>query len=283
MLGTVDKAARVLGLFTPACPDWGVTETAQALGVPRSSAHDLLSSLADTGLLQRADGGRYRLGWKLLELGQTVLAGAPIRAHARPVLRTLSLRLQATVHLAVLDDDQVVYVDKVTSPRAPVPVSAIGLRLAPHCSAVGKILLAHQSRSVALRALERCGMAPLTERTPASIDALHAEFATVRQAGGAHDREGAVAGICCHAGPVFEHGRVVAAISVSVPAASDAQAADRYAQPPSAPPAARVTRASCRRPLPPMNMPLPADGLAGRRALVTAGTRGTRPGRRTPS
>jgi IclR family KDG regulon transcriptional repressor len=229
VLGTVDKAARVLGLFTPSTPEWGVTETAQALGVPRSSAHDLLSSLADTGLLQRAEAGRYRLGWKLLELGQTALTGAPLRTHARSVMRALGERLQATVHLAVLDDDEVVYLDKITSARVPVPVSAIGMRLAPHCSAVGKVLLAHQSRSVASRALERCGMAPLTERTSHSIDHLRTELEAIKTAGAAHDREGAVAGICCHAGPVFEHGRVVAAISVSVPATSDALAAEGYA------------------------------------------------------
>lgn len=230
MLGTVDKAARVLDLFTPACPEWGVSETAKALGAPRSSAHDLLSTLAGTGLLRRAQPGRYRLGWKLLGLGETVLESSAVRAEARPVMHALSARLQATVHLAILDGDEVVYVDKLTSPHAPVPVSAIGMRLAPHCSAVGKVLLAHQPRAAALRALERCGMAPLTERTPGSIDALAAELAGIRRAGAAHDREGAVAGICCHAGLIFERGRPVAAISVSVTAAADARAARRYAE-----------------------------------------------------
>jgi IclR family KDG regulon transcriptional repressor len=242
VLGTVDKAAKVLGLFTPASPEWGVTETAQALEVPRSSAHDLLSSLADTGLLQRAEAGRYRLGWKLLELGQTALGSAPLRAQARPVMRALSRHLDATVHLAVLDDGEVVYVDKITAAGVPVPVSAIGVRLAPHCSAVGRVLLADEPRAIAGRALERCGMVPLTERTLVSIDALHGELDAVRRAGVAHDVQGAVAGICCHAGPVQLRGRTVAAISVSVPAARDALAADRYTAAVRAA-AARITRA----------------------------------------
>src|ERR1700685_4045418 len=104
MLGTVGKASRVLDLFTTERPEWGVTETADALGIPRSSAHDLLATLADTGLLRPAECNRYRLGWKLLTLSSTMLDTSDVRTHARPVMRQLVKKLGATTHLAILDE-----------------------------------------------------------------------------------------------------------------------------------------------------------------------------------
>jgi IclR family transcriptional regulator, KDG regulon repressor len=229
MLGTVGKASRVLDLFTNERPEWGVTETAAALEIPRSSAHDLLATLADTGLLRHVEGSRYRLGWKLLTLSSTVLDTSDVRTHARPVMRHLVTKLGATAHLAILDDSEVVYLDKLVPPDGlPVSISAIGRRLPPHCSAVGKILLAHQSRHAVASALERCGMRQYTERTVCSADRLAGELDRVRTAGTARDREGAVAGVCCHAAPISDAGRVVAAISISVTNSAEDRLADRY-------------------------------------------------------
>lgn len=229
MLGTVGKAGRVLDLFTPQRPEWGVTETACALDLPRSSAHDLLATLVETGLLRRSARNRYQLGWKVLALSRTVLATSDVRSHAQAAMRVLGERTGATVHLAALDDGEVMYIDKlIPSTGLPIPVSAVGTRLSPHCSAVGKVLLAHQPRAVVTDALERCGMRRKTERTITSIDALSFELATIRAGAPAHDREETLDGVCCHAAPVFHHGSVVAAISVCIPAGEDARLADRY-------------------------------------------------------
>jgi DNA-binding IclR family transcriptional regulator len=230
LLGTVDKAGRVLDLFTTQQPEWGVTETAGALDLPRSSAHDLLATLVETGLLRRSGRNRYQLGWKVLALSRTVLATSNLRVHARPVIRALASRLGATVHLATLDDGEVMYIDKL-APRGSlaVPVSAVGGTLPPHCSAVGKALLAHQPRSAVTDALERCGMHRYTERTNCSIDTLSFELARIRERGTARDREETVEGLCCHAAPIFDGGCAVAAISVCVPSSVDARFAERYA------------------------------------------------------
>jgi DNA-binding IclR family transcriptional regulator len=227
LLGTVGKAGRVLDLFTTRNPEWGVTEVAEALDLPRSSAHDLLATLAATGLLCHAAGNRYRLGWKVVALGRTLLATSGVRAHAQPVMRALVDRLGATVHLATLDDGEVLYIDKL-APRGapPVSVSAIGTRLPPHCSAVGKVLLAHAPHA----ALDRCGMRAFTERTITSVDALALELEAIRARGTARDRGEILDGVCCHAAPVMEGGRVVAALSVSVPPRADERFAARYAE-----------------------------------------------------
>ncbi len=144
-------------------------------------------------------------------------------------MRVLAERLNATVHLATLDEGQVLYIDKLAARGAPaVSVSAVGMRLPPHCSAVGKVLLAHQPRALARDALDRCGMRPFTEHTITSPDAFTFQLSAVRERGTARDREEIVDGLCCHAAPIVEGGQVVAALSVSVPRAADERFSARY-------------------------------------------------------
>lgn len=229
MLGTVGKASRVLDLFTRETPEWGVTDAALALQVPRSSAHDLLDTLAHTGLLRRVEGNRYRLGLKLLTLSNAALESLAVRVQARPVMECLARKLVATAHLATLDGTDVVYLDKVAAEGGPrIALSGVGRRLPLHCTAVGKALLAHQSSGAITQTLDRLPLEPVTDRTIASIDALRFELAGARRDGVARDREGSVLGVCCHAAPITEAGRVTAAISLSVPVAVEQRLAERY-------------------------------------------------------
>lgn len=229
MLGTVGKASRVLDLFTRETPEWGVTDTALELQVPRSSAHDLLDTLAQTGLLRRVEGNRYRLGLKLLTLSDAALDSLAVRGHARGVMECLARKLKATVHLATLDGTDVVYLDKVRAEGGPrIAVSGVGRRLPLHCTAVGKALLAHQSPGTISHTLDRLSMEPVTDRTISSVDTLRFELASSRRSGIARDREGSVLGVCCHAAPITEAGRVTAAISLSVSMAIERQLGERY-------------------------------------------------------
>jgi DNA-binding IclR family transcriptional regulator len=229
LLGTVGKASRLLDLFTSETPEWGVTEAALALQVPRSSAHDLLDTLACTGLLRRVEGNRYRPGIKLLCLSSAALDSFAVRGAARPVMERLANRLGATIHLAILDQADVVYIDKVTPATGPrIAASAVGRRLPAHASAVGKALLAHQPVATMSRTLERLELRPLTERTVCSVDALRFELGGTRRSGIARDREGSVDGVCCHAAPILERGVATAAISLSVPLSAEQRLADRY-------------------------------------------------------
>jgi DNA-binding IclR family transcriptional regulator len=229
LLGTVGKASRLLELFTSETPEWGVTEAALALQVPRSSAHDLLDTLACTGLLRRVAGNRYRPGVKLLCLSSAALDSFAVRGAARPVMETLADRLGATVHLAILDQTEVVYIDKVTPASGPrIAASGVGRRLPAHATAVGKALLAHQPPATMMHTLESLELNQLTERTVCSVDALRFELRGALRSGVARDREGSVHGVCCHAAPIIERGATTAAVSVSVPIAAEQRLADRY-------------------------------------------------------
>ena len=229
MLGTVGKASRLLDLFTSETPEWGVTEAALALEIPRSSAHDLLDTLACTGLLRRVEGNRYRPGVKLLCLSSAALDSFAVRGVARPVMECLARRLGATIHLAILDQAEVVYIDKVTPETGPrIAASGVGRRLPAHATAVGKALLAHQPAATITHTLGQLELRPLTERTVCSVDALRFELRGALRSGVARDREGSVQGVCCHAAPITERGATTAAVSVSVPITAEQRLADRY-------------------------------------------------------
>lgn len=154
MLQTVSKVGPVLDLFTVDRPEWGVSEVAHALESPKSSAHALLVTLAEVGLLQTCARGRYRLGWRVLALCETVRTGfqLSLRQHARPVIEELAAAIGETVQLGVLERANVLLVDRTVTPReVTVSGSRVGTRRSAHTCALGKALLANRYDDAALR------------------------------------------------------------------------------------------------------------------------------------
>jgi DNA-binding IclR family transcriptional regulator len=166
MLQTIEKASDVLALFDRDHTEWGVREVAETLGLAKSSAHDLLISLAQVGLLGKTEAGRYRLGWRLVTLSETLLATTELRREARPIMEELAAQYQETLHLAILDDTKVVYVDKLEGRQAVrVELTSLGTRLYAHCSALGKVLLAHRPEAEVKRIVQVEGLARFTPNT----------------------------------------------------------------------------------------------------------------------
>ncbi|MEU4377217.1 IclR family transcriptional regulator [Pseudonocardia alni] len=219
MLQTVQKIGPVLDLFTLERPEWGVSEVAEQIGVPRSSAHALLASLVEIGLLQCRTRGRYRIGWRVVEMNETLRGSVDVRSTAAPVLQDLVDRYGETTHLAVMERWKVLYIDKVPGNHVINVVGArVGAQLDPHCSAVGKMLLAYREPEEVRRVL---GEKPLRRLTPSTITnpvALAQELASIRSAGCSFDAGEAVSEVHCVAAPVRDDmGSVVAAVSVTVP------------------------------------------------------------------
>ncbi len=219
MLLTVGNVGRILDLYDGDHPERGVTEVAGELAVSKSKAHVLLSSMAEIGLLRRVAGGRYRVGWRALQLERVVRDAEPFRPVAHAMATRLARDTGEVIHVAVLDHGRVVYVDRVSGARAiEIPVSRVGAALPAHCSGVGKVLLAHLEPGQIDAILDRHGMAILTPATIGDRDALYAELHRVRRDGVASDREEIVAGLSCLAAPIRDAGGgVVAAMSVSAP------------------------------------------------------------------
>lgn len=217
---SVIKALKTLDLFSPECPEWGVTEAARSLGLPKSTTHMLMSSLADQGLLCRTERGRYRLGWRLFELSQALLDTLEWRTEARKVMEGLVETWRETTHLAVLDGVQAVYIEKLQpTPAVKITVSRIGARLPAHCSGVGKVLLASCEWERVAEALEHQGLPALTPNTITDLEGLKDELERVKEQGYAFDEEEVTVGLCCAAAPILNSkGEVIAAVSLSVPA-----------------------------------------------------------------
>jgi len=216
MLQTIEKASEVLALFDREHPEWGVREVAEALGLAKSSAHDLLTSLEQVGLLGKNEDGRYRLGWRLVTLSETLLATTELRREARPIMEELADQY----HLAVLDDTKVVYVDKLEGKQAVrVELTSLGTRLYAHCSALGKVLLAYQPEENVKRIIKIEGLLRFTANTITDAGELEQALAKVRKQGYAIDQEEILPDLCCIGAPIYNYtGQVIAAISMSIPA-----------------------------------------------------------------
>jgi DNA-binding IclR family transcriptional regulator len=220
MLQTIQKAGELLALFDREHADWGVREVAAKLKMAKSSTHDLMTSLAQLGFLNKTEENRYRLGWRLVTLSETLLATTELLREARPVMEELAAQYQETIHLAVLDDTQAVYVDKLEGKQAVrVELTSLGARLYAHCSALGKVLLAYSPEEQVKRIIQTAGLPRFTPNTITDEEELAQALAKIRKQGYAYDLEEILLDLCCVGAPIYNHtGQVVAAISMSLPA-----------------------------------------------------------------
>jgi DNA-binding IclR family transcriptional regulator len=219
MLLTIDSAGQVLSQFTTDCPERGVTEVALTMGISKSKAHALLSSLTHVGLLRRTHHGRYRLGWRVLSLNRVLSETTEFHRHARPVMDALGERCGEVVHLGVLDDGQVMYVDRIKGRHAvQIDGASLGKQLEAHCSAVGKVLLANTTPDELQASISHHGLPQITPRTITDRAVLERELGEVRRRGFALEQGEAVADVSCVAAPITAPGPiVVAAISIAAP------------------------------------------------------------------
>lgn len=220
MLHTIEKASQVLSLYDRDHTEWGVRQVAERLGLAKSSAHDLLTSLAEVGFLSKTDEGRYQLGWRLVVLSETLLATTELRCEARPIMEEIAAQYQETIHLAILDDTKVVYIDKLEGKQAVrVDITSLGTRLYAHCSGLGKVLLAFRPLEEVRRIIAIEGMPRFTPNTITELATLEQELQKIRKQGYAYDEEEIVTDLCCVSAPVRNYtGHVIAALSMSVPA-----------------------------------------------------------------
>jgi DNA-binding IclR family transcriptional regulator len=153
-------------------------------------------------------------------LSETLLATTELRREARPLMAELANQYQETIHLAVLDDTKVVYVDKLEGRQAVrVELTSLGTRLYAHCSSLGKVLLAYRPEADVKRILKIEGLPRLTPNTITDAGELEQALAKIRRQGYAYDLEEIMPDLCCVGAPIRNYaGQVIAAISMSIPA-----------------------------------------------------------------
>ncbi|WP_329463340.1 IclR family transcriptional regulator [Streptomyces sp. NBC_01431] len=216
MSQTVDRALSILPLLAQGPADLG--QVADRLGVHKSTALRLLRTLHEHGLVYRQEDQRYRLGARLFALAQEAIENLDVREIAHPHLVALNERIGHTVHLAVYEEGEVLYIDKVES-RYPVRMySRIGRPVAITVAAVAKLLLADLPEAERRTVAEKLDYPTYTSRSTPNAAAFLKELAAVREQGWATDLGGHEESINCVAAPVRgADGRVVAAMSVSAP------------------------------------------------------------------
>ncbi|MHA6799382.1 IclR family transcriptional regulator [Bounagaea algeriensis] len=193
-------------------------ELAEKLGVHKSTAMRLLRTLESHRFVRRVDQHRYRLGSTLFGLANQALEDLDVRGVARPGLESLGSRTGHTVHLAICEADEVVYIDKVDSNQPVRMYSRVGRRAPLHCTAMGKVLVAGRSGQARSQLANGLEYPALTANTITTPERFLAELDRVKQQGYAVDDAEHEDFIHCVAAPLRnDHGEVIAAISVSAP------------------------------------------------------------------
>lgn len=213
---SVASALDVLDCFTWSA-ELGVTEVANRLGVSKSTAHRLLSTLKAKRLVEQVpETGRYRLGLHLYELGQLAVSRFDLRAAALPVLERLRAATGLVVHASVADGPDVLYVERMESWQGRSFSSKVPRRMPVHCTSSGKVIAAHDER--VCRARLEAGLPRRTPRTITDPGMFLRALAEVRERGYALNVEEAEPGMSSVAAPVLSpSGGVLAAISIAGP------------------------------------------------------------------
>jgi DNA-binding IclR family transcriptional regulator len=217
----LDRAAAILNAFDVATSELSVREVSERTRLHKSTAHRILMALQQNGLVEQDPvSGRYHLGLQLVKLGEHAVARLDVRVIARPYLVQLCAETEQAVHLAVMDGDQVVILDRV-DPASPGAPSLPGRLFPAHSTATGKAMLASLDEFDVRRILGRRPLKRLTPRTITSLDALLRDLQQVRERGYAVADEEMGAGISTVGGPVRNLlGVVVAGLRVAGWAAS---------------------------------------------------------------
>lgn len=193
-------------------------QLATELDVHKTTVLRLLRTLEADRFVRRDESHRYRLGSRLFALADAAREQHVVREVAAPHLRQLNQKTGQTVHLAVWENGEVIYIDKLDSVQSVRMYSRVGVPAAPHCTAVGKVLLAalpKRSREALLASMDYHAFTPNTITSP---DALRDELDQVHAQGWGQDRAEHESFINCIGAPVADSsGRVVGAVSISVP------------------------------------------------------------------
>jgi IclR family transcriptional regulator, KDG regulon repressor len=219
LINSILRASNILRCFLGEKSHLKISEISRQLGLDRSTTYRILLSLEKCGFVEKDKRtGEYSLGLSTFEIGNTYLRRMDFIKISKPIMTELALKVQETIHLAVLSDTEILYVDKVDSPRTLGVMSKIGQRGPLHCTALGKVLLAFQPESEQTKTIRKIRLTPLTPRTITSKQKLVEELKAIRKQGYSLDHREIEQEVECIGAPIQDHlGNVIAALSISGP------------------------------------------------------------------
>ncbi|MFA9516442.1 IclR family transcriptional regulator [Halopenitus sp. H-Gu1] len=195
----------------------GVSDLASHLDVPKSTAHNYLSTLEEMGYLTKED-GQYHVGVRFLGLGAYVRNRRKIYEIAKPEVERLAEETTELANLLVEEHGTGTYLQRASGSRAVKVEAHVGTNVPLHCTALGKCILAHLPESRVESILEQVGFEPVTPNTVTSREELYSQLDRIRECGYALDDEERIEGLRCVAAPILSNDdRVLGSISVSGP------------------------------------------------------------------
>ncbi|MFI0449073.1 IclR family transcriptional regulator [Actinomadura sp. 6N118] len=213
---SLERAFELLEHLADAGGEMALSELTEASGLPMPTIYRLMRTLVNHGYIRQEPSKRYALGPRLIRLGEG--ASRLLGVWARPTLAQLVDAIGETANMAVLEGDEAVYVAQVPSRHSMRMFTEVGRRVQPHCTGVGKALLAQLPEPKVRDILARTGMAAQTSHTFTDPDALVDELARIRAQGYALDDEEQEIGVRCVA-VALPGAPTLTAISVSGPSA----------------------------------------------------------------
>src|SRR5512134_1921682 len=216
----VERMMRLLDVLEKHPEPLGLKQISQYTGLHPSTAHRILSAMSADRLVDRVEPGSYRLGMRLLELGNLVKSRISVRELALPMMRELHAQTGETANLSVRHDDEIVYVERTSSGRSAMRVvHVIGARAPLHVTASGKLFLLEDGFARLRDYAKRTGLAPHTRNSISTLPMLERDLERIQRQGWATDNEEAELGVrCVAAGIRDDAGTLVAALSLSTPA-----------------------------------------------------------------
>lgn len=218
-LKSLTKVVRVLECFSTSQRSLSLAEICARTGYPRSTAHRLLAAMREVGFIEQdRERDAYRLGLRLFEFGNIVLANLELHREGRAVVDALHRLTARAVHLAVFDGLRAVVIQRTEAQTDGGLANTLFENSPAYCTSVGKAILAYQPPETVARVIE-AGLERFTETTITDPEALQRELELTRQRGYAIDESEHQPGLRCIGAPIRDQsGQVFAAISVSAPA-----------------------------------------------------------------
>lgn len=216
---SIDRAFEILETLSMESRGMSIKELSERLTLNKSTVHRILATLIAWGYVEKNnEDKRYRLGPKIINLGSVYLNNIELKTEALPYLHNLKEKTNQVVHLAIIENGDVVYLDKIEIVSNIRMYSKIGKRAMCHNTGLGKAMMAFMPEKDVDRILRDKGMPRITDNTITDPKALKEQLRVIRNQGWAIDDEENEMGIRCVAVPVYDYtGNVIAAISSTGP------------------------------------------------------------------
>jgi len=216
ILSSLDKSLTLIEVMSKHPSGLSLSELTGLLGYPNSTLHHILSTLRSHDyVIQDPKTKKYSLGFRLLTIGKSILDNMDIRRIAQPHLRRLFELSNETVHLAILRNGMVVYIDKIEKQGGLSLATYIGYATQPHAAAGGKVMLSELSHKAVRDMYGNRPLQRFAQNTVTDMDQLFRELETIRKQGYAIDDEEYYEGVRCIAAPVRAGGEIAASVSIT--------------------------------------------------------------------